>query len=578
MNINLIYEGKNYNFDVPNNVTVDYLKELSSKIFNSEKELLDLIYKDKKITDNDDNFLVRDLIPEGETNAILTVQKNKNINNISLNKVKKKKKERKISHENLKEKDSYEIEENNRYDNTNEKKIKKIKKYIIDNVNDENNNIISNHKKNNEKNLIENLYNANIYNKNRLMLINNMNNSNNITDKFNFKIMTKKEKFNSDYIQKNGELLTLMRQFSEKIKKIYLILYNKYRISNRNLSNNISTISNIKTTRNDQINFNLMDNSFYELALYEKKIMNYLEIQIQHYKTLLKTMQTYDNNINFTNLSDFYHKLFIFIPEETFSNKSNKNKIVNQKKESNNKTNKKLVSNNSSINLTSINTSNPNIKLPSIKMKNYKSSIIKETFLNERKLIQNLNPINNINNNISTQKELNKEKENKLQKNIISRNTNLEEDDIFSSNNNTNKNNILDNISEKNSVESNEELKDKIKNDDITPIQLRKKNTSNIIKKSETINNNITPLKEIKLNKRKESVITSFNKMKNTFEKKVNIDLESNINTNTNKKDKRVKEINVSAINIKDYNNFSLEKNPLGQNTSNPDIKFDYVM
>ena len=61
MNINLIYEGKNYNFDVPNNVTVDYLKELSSKIFNSEKELLDLIYKDKKITDNDDNFLVRDL-------------------------------------------------------------------------------------------------------------------------------------------------------------------------------------------------------------------------------------------------------------------------------------------------------------------------------------------------------------------------------------------------------------------------------------------------------------------------------------------------------------------------------------
>ena len=211
-------------------------------------------------------------------------------------------------------------------------------------------------------------------------------------------------------------------------------------------------------------------------------------------------------------------------------------------------------------------------------MKNYKSSIIKETFLNERKLIQNLNPINNINNNISTQKELNKEKENKLQKNIISRNTNLEEDDIFSSNNNTNKNNILDNISEKNSIESNEELKDKINNDNITPIQLRKKNTSNIIKKSETINNNITPLKEIKLNKTKESVITSFNKLKNTFEKKVNIDLESNINTNTNKKDKRVKEINVSAINIKDYNNFSLEKNPLGQNTSNPDIKFDYVM
>ena len=52
-------------------------------------------------------------------------------------------------------------------------------------------------------------------------------------------------------------------------------------------------------------------------------------------------------------------------------------------------------------------------------MKNYKSSIIKETFLNERKLIQNLNPINNINNNISTQKIIKIKKEKKLKIKII---------------------------------------------------------------------------------------------------------------------------------------------------------------
>ena len=40
MNINLIYEGKDYNFDIPNGVTIDYLKELSSRIFNSDKALL----------------------------------------------------------------------------------------------------------------------------------------------------------------------------------------------------------------------------------------------------------------------------------------------------------------------------------------------------------------------------------------------------------------------------------------------------------------------------------------------------------------------------------------------------------
>ena len=103
MNINLIYEGKNYNFDIPNNVTMDYLKELSSKIFNSEKDLLDIIYKNKKITDNSDNTLIRDLIPEGESNAILTVQINKNNNNKS---ILKRKKERKKSYENLKKKKS----------------------------------------------------------------------------------------------------------------------------------------------------------------------------------------------------------------------------------------------------------------------------------------------------------------------------------------------------------------------------------------------------------------------------------------------------------------------------------------
>ena len=87
MNINLVYEGKDYNFDIPNGVTIDYLKELSSKIFNSDKALLDLVYKNEKFKINDDNALIRDLIPEGETNAILTVQINKNLNNLKKNEV-----------------------------------------------------------------------------------------------------------------------------------------------------------------------------------------------------------------------------------------------------------------------------------------------------------------------------------------------------------------------------------------------------------------------------------------------------------------------------------------------------------
>ena len=89
MNINLVYEGKDYNFDIPNGVTIDYLKELSSKIFNSEKELLDLVYNNEKVENSDNNILIRDLIPEGETNAILTVQINKNLKNNKKNDNKK---------------------------------------------------------------------------------------------------------------------------------------------------------------------------------------------------------------------------------------------------------------------------------------------------------------------------------------------------------------------------------------------------------------------------------------------------------------------------------------------------------
>ena len=452
MNINLIYEGKNYNFDIPNNVTIDYLKELSSKIFNSEKELLDLIYNNKKVEDNGDNILIRDLIPEGETSAILTVQINKNMRN---NKIKKKS-ERKISYEMIKENENNKMKN----DNKNEKKEDKIKQKLEE----ENNNGKS------EKYVFENIYNNNIQSKIKMMLNNNNNR------------MNKKERFNNEYIQKNGELLGLIRQFGDKIKKIYLMLYNKYKISNKNFSNNTTTISNVKTTRN----INLMDNSFYELVLYEKKIMNYFEIQIEHYKRLIETIQSYDNNINFSKLSEFYRKLFIYFPEEAIIKKGNNIKISKEPHIGN----KKLINNNSSINLTTSHKNNN--KLPSLKLNYYKSPIKKENnmklYLDEK--------------NKKRKESDNEIKEKKLQKNnnIINKNINIEEKNIIINNNiSRNNNNILDDISEKISIESNNEINKNIKN--ISPISLKKK----IKKDNYEIENDTISLKEIKLNNRKDS-------------------------------------------------------------------------
>ena len=548
MNINLIYEGKNYNFDIPNNVTIDYLKELSSKIFSSDKELLDLIYNNKKITNSNDNILIRDLIPEGESNAILTVQINKNLS------INKKKKERKISLENLKIKNNgeninTEKNNNNRYDNNKEKKKNKIDQKREDSQSSKNDKII-----------LENLYNNNIQSKIKLMLTNN--------NKLSFKEMNIKEQFNNAYIQKNGELLSLIRQFSDKIKKIYLVLYNKYKLSNKNITNNNATLSNIKTARNESLTYNLMDNSFYELALYEKKIMNYLEIQIQHYKILLETIRNYDNNINFTKLTDFYHKLFMFIPEESYINKEKRLKHPL-------KMDKKMYINYSAINLTSINSNNN--KLPSIKEKNYKSPIIKDTkkekYLNEMKMSSNLktNNINEINNK---PKEL---KENKLQKNNnnvnIIKKINIEEDNI-SSNNNTNKNNLLDNISEKNSIESKSAMNENFNNiSNVSPIHLNKKISNKIILEKDEIDNNIIPLKENKLYNRKDSDTVNINKFKSSLDKKVSIDLD----INQKKKEKKIKEINTSSMTIKD-SNFALEKNYSLKNKKNAINKYDYVM
>ena len=222
--------------------------------------------------------------------------------------------------------------------------------------------------------------------------------------------------------------------------------------------------------------------------------------------------------------------------------------------------------NKSSVNLTSFKSNNNN-KLPSIKIKNLKSPLIKETqkdqFLSELKIIPNLNPINNIKEINSKQKEL---KENKLQKNINKKNNinNIEEEDI-SSNNNSKKMNILDNISEKYSFESNTEKNDHFEDiRDVSPIRLNKNKNE--------IDNNINIITPIKSFQKKDSSILNTNKHKNSVDKKVSIDLD----LNQIKKDKKVKEINISSMTVKD-SNFSLEKN-FKKNKKNSINKYDYVM
>ena len=536
MNINLLYEGKNYNFDIPNDVTLDYLKELSSKIFNSEKRLLDLMYNNKKLSDDSNNVLIRDLIPEGESNVILTVQANKNLNMNATNKTKKKSKEGKKVFEYLKEREP----DNN--------EINKEKNIIIPKEEEENQ-IIEN---NDEKIFFEDLYdNNNVQSKIRLMLSNN---------KMNNKEMSRRERFKNRYLQKQGELLFLMRQFSEKVKKLYLILYNKYKTSNTSLSNTSSTKSFNSLTKNNNIEYNMMDNSFYELALYEKKIITYLEMQIQHYKSLIEIMQTYDKyNISFSRLSGFYKKLFEFNLEEIFNGKMNIKVTKNPMN-----INRKLINNNSSIDITSFKCNN--YKLPALKLKYFKPPIKKET--KDGKDLKKIIYESNFNFNQT------KDIKNKNRKSLatISRNpekeySNNNQSNFNTINKNNNNNNILDNISEKNSTENEEEYKN------ITPINLRK-TISNKYEKNDKddkdeINDYITPIKDLKFNQRKDSVASSMYKYKYPLDKK-----DFDINQN---KSCKIKEINVSSMSVKD-SNFKLEKKLSNKNKAKSINRYDYVM
>ena len=382
MNINLVYEGKNYNFDIPNNVTIDYLKELSSKIFNSDKALLDLLYNNEKIQNKDDNTLIRDLIPEGETDTILTVQikkDNKVVKEINKNKI--------IPLVSLKNK-NIEKKENNK-ENENNKKENSIQKEKI--------NIINSDKKIMDKRLI-NIIKSNNKNKNN----NNKNNSRNkiainkifsqinintnntgIKKEFDIKI------FQNNFFKKNSELLELMKEFSYKIKEVYLSLFRKFKNSGGN-TNNFNPSPSNNSSSISTFSLGLNNNSFYELSIYEKKILNFQEKQIKYYKTLLELISKYDKNKDFFQLNDFYTNLLFntnTIKNITITNKednSEQSKFIKLKKLQN-----KIVfpKNNSLLNnLSSLNINNDNY-LPILKNKNINSSI----HLEKKKINFNLN-------------------------------------------------------------------------------------------------------------------------------------------------------------------------------------------
>ena len=80
MNISFICDKKEYNFDLPLETTLNYIKKLTSKIFKSES--LNIFYKGNKISikDKEQNTLLKDIVTEVDSTIKLKIVLNPTLN------------------------------------------------------------------------------------------------------------------------------------------------------------------------------------------------------------------------------------------------------------------------------------------------------------------------------------------------------------------------------------------------------------------------------------------------------------------------------------------------------------------
>ncbi len=264
MNINLDYEGKHYSFTIPNNAKIDYLKKLSCKLFQSDNALLELICNNKKLDGINDNMLIQDLIPQGKNNTVLTIQMG----------------------DEKKEENSQNLKVTNQNKNKEELKIKKNEKKEENNIKP---NIISNiNSINNNKTKLAKLDLSNISNNNVIQVYEN-------------------RIFIANYIKKSNELFAMMKDFNDKVKETDNKLNRKMKNFDIDIDNNIF---------------------YYELSLFEKRLIDFQKRQINYYKELIQILNINNDETKEPNFELFYSKIILNndTSDEKTTNKKSKSK------------------------------------------------------------------------------------------------------------------------------------------------------------------------------------------------------------------------------------------------------------
>ena len=335
MNVNLIYQNNSFNFDLRKEVTINYLEDLASKLISKDKSSFELLYKDSSLSEKK-NSLLKDIV-KTETASIKIFPKVCDYKKKSVRKLPKLKLSNNSNDLDIKNNLLLnETEISQSFSEISNKPLNNLSKYIYRSQNK-----IKKPEYSTENKVFEEIYNA-----------------------------------------KDNELLSLMKNLSQKIKEYDDALYKKYK-TNLNRANS-------------------------GLLIFEKNIINFKDKQIKFFKKLINFFDTNKDNdftVGIKELDEFYKEL------DEYNNKT----IINEYQNKIEKLEKQLIT---PVNLSEKN-ANSNKELPLLINNNLKNT--NKLLLSEKKPINSLN-INKIEKKENVPKEEKKEnipKEEKKEKSLF---------------------------------------------------------------------------------------------------------------------------------------------------------------
>ena len=286
MNINLLYQGNNYNFEIRKDITIKYIYDLASKLIDKDISTFELFYKNENLIDYEDSTLLRDLADD-DKNITIIISSKESKNFLSNDKIKKLK--------SLKD-----LEQSKNSVNINKLKIMLTTPPITSPIssNNKNTSIKLNVPKNNKS-------------------------------KKTSEYISENKVFEDIYNTKENEIFALMNDLSQKIKEYDDVLYKNYKNKTERSDNEVSLYEkNIIDFKNNQI-------------IFLKKLLNYFNASEKYFMSGVLPLTEF-----YIDLKQYNNPKTIDINNNNLKKKNLNNNKINKKNNFNDKSKIKLIENN----------------------------------------------------------------------------------------------------------------------------------------------------------------------------------------------------------------------------------------